>query len=99
MYETGRIQKPTASEAISFLIGAEIAKMPVEGPLSAAKLEPRRARIAPQEGADAEQLVKGTLLRLLAEDTDFRAAVREAIGQADSADLIREREMDAGPGH
>jgi len=98
MYETGRIRKPTPSEAISFLIGAEIAKMPA-GPLSAAELEPRRGYIAPKEGAEAEQLVKDTFLRLLAEDTDFRAAVREAMSLADRGELVEEREVDAAPGH
>jgi len=57
--------------------------------------EVRLAQIAGQEGIDAERLVKDAAVRLLEEDTRFRAAVREGIVQADGGELIDEKEMDA----
>jgi predicted transcriptional regulator len=46
-------------------------------------------------GTDAERLVKGAALRLLHEETRFRAAVQEGIAQADRGEFIEEEEMDA----
>lgn len=57
--------------------------------------EARLAQIATQAGTDPERLVKDAALRLLHEDTRFRAAVREGIAQADRGEFIEEEEMDA----
>jgi predicted transcriptional regulator len=53
------------------------------------------AQIATRSGTDTERLVKEAALRLLAEDSRFRAAVREGIEQADRGLFIEEEEMDA----
>ena len=57
--------------------------------------ESQLAQIATMAGTDPERLVKDAALRLLQEDTRFRAAVREGIAQADQAEFIEEEEMDA----
>jgi predicted transcriptional regulator len=56
--------------------------------------EAQLARIASRAGTDAEYVVKDAL-RLLEEDSGFRAAVREGIAQADRGEFIEEEEMDA----
>jgi predicted transcriptional regulator len=45
--------------------------------------EAQLEQIATIAGTDPEHLVKDATLRLLQEDTRFRAAVREGIAQAD----------------
>ncbi len=57
--------------------------------------EARLARIATREGIDREELVKDAALKLLEEDTSFRAGVRKGIEQAERGELIEEEEMDA----
>jgi predicted transcriptional regulator len=57
--------------------------------------EEQLSQIASQSGTDVEQLVKEAALRLLQEDTRFRAAVREGVAQADRGEFIDEAEMDA----
>ena len=57
--------------------------------------EAQRAQIAATAGTDAERLVKDAALRLLEEDTRFRAAVREGVVQADRGEFIEEEEMEA----
>jgi predicted transcriptional regulator len=52
--------------------------------------EAQLARIASEEGMDAERLVKDAALRLLEEDAHFRAAVRKGIAQADRGEFIEE---------
>jgi len=60
-----------------------------------AEQEAQLAQIARQEGTEAAQLVKDTMVRLLEKDARFRAAVREGIAQADRGEFIEEEEMDA----
>jgi hypothetical protein len=60
-----------------------------------AEQEAQLAKIASQEGTDAERLVKEAALRLLQEDARFRAAAREGIAQADRGEFIEQEEMDA----
>jgi predicted transcriptional regulator len=57
--------------------------------------EAQLAQIAASAGTDPSHLVQETALRLLREDTRFRAAVREGIAQADRGEFIEEEEMDA----
>ena len=57
--------------------------------------EAQLAEVASLAGTDAERLVKDAALRLLQEDTRFRAAVREGMAQADRGEFIEEAEMDA----
>ena len=57
--------------------------------------EARLSEIASKAGTDSERLVKDAALRLLEEDTRFRAAVREGLEQADRGEFIEEEEMDA----
>jgi predicted transcriptional regulator len=57
--------------------------------------EARLARIATQEGVDPTELVKDAALRLLEDDTRFRAGVRKGIEQADRGEFIEEEEMEA----
>jgi len=52
------------------------------------------AQIATKAGTDAELLVRDAALRLLQEDSRFRATVREGIAQADRGEFIEEEEMD-----
>lgn len=57
--------------------------------------EARLTKIATQEGVHPEELVKDAALRLLGDDTRFRAGVRKGIEQADRGEFIEEEEMDA----
>jgi len=57
--------------------------------------EARLARMATQEGVDPAELVKDAALRLLEDDTRFRAGIRKGIEQADRGEFIEEEEMDA----
>jgi predicted transcriptional regulator len=56
--------------------------------------EARLAKIATQEGLDPQELVKEAALRLLEDDTRFRAGVRKGIEQADRGEFVEEEEMD-----
>jgi predicted transcriptional regulator len=60
-----------------------------------AEQEAQLMRMATKSGIDAPHLVKDAALRLLEEDTRFRAAVREGIAQAERGEFIEEEEMDA----
>jgi predicted transcriptional regulator len=53
------------------------------------------SQIATHAGTGAERLVKDTALRLLEEESRFRAAVREGVAQADRGELVDEGEMNA----
>jgi predicted transcriptional regulator len=53
------------------------------------------SQIANHSGTDPEQLVKNAALRLLEEDTRFRAGVRRGLDAASRGDFIEEEEMDA----
>ena len=57
--------------------------------------ETQLSQIAKYAGTDPERLVKDAALRLLQEETRFRAAVREGIAQAERGEFIEEEEMDA----
>ena len=57
--------------------------------------EAQLLQIAAKAGTDAERLVKEAALRLIEEDTRFRAAVREGVPQADRGEFIGEEEMNA----
>lgn len=57
--------------------------------------EAKLAQLANTSGTDAKSLVKDAALRLLEEDADFRAAVREGLAEADQGRFIEEAEMDA----
>jgi predicted transcriptional regulator len=57
--------------------------------------EARLTKIATQEGVDPAELVKDAALRLLEDDSRFRAGVRKGIEQADRGEFIEEEEMDA----
>jgi predicted transcriptional regulator len=57
--------------------------------------EVRLSQIATREGLDPEELVKDAALRLLEDDTRFRAGVRKGLEQADRGEFIEEQEMDA----
>ena len=58
--------------------------------------EARLSQLASHTGkGDAENLVKDWALRLLEQDTRFRAAVEKGIDQADRGEFIEEDEMDA----
>lgn len=57
--------------------------------------EARLSKMATHEGIDPEKLVKDAALRLLEDDTRFRAGVRKGIEQADRGQFIDEEEMDA----
>jgi predicted transcriptional regulator len=56
--------------------------------------EARLSQVAAHAGKDVEQLVRDVAIRLLEEDTEFRAAVRKGIAQADRGELIEEEEVD-----
>ena len=57
--------------------------------------EAQLEQIASNAGTDAERLVKDAALRLLQDDSRFRAAVREGVAQADRGEFVEEAEMDA----
>jgi predicted transcriptional regulator len=53
----------------------------------------RLSQIAAHAGIDTEHLVKDAALRLLEEDEQFRAAVREGIAAAERGELIDDEEV------
>ena len=53
----------------------------------------RLSQIAAHAGVDTEHLVKDAALRLLQQDEQFRAAVREGIAAADRGELIDDEEV------
>lgn len=53
------------------------------------------SQIARHAGIDSERLVQEATLRVLANETRFRAAVREGLAQADRGEFLEEAEMDA----
>ncbi|HEV1996315.1 MAG TPA: hypothetical protein VGR03_18415 [Candidatus Acidoferrum sp.] len=57
--------------------------------------EERLSKIATKEGVDPQKLVKDAALRLLEDDSRFRAGVRKGIEQADRGQFVEEEEMDA----
>jgi predicted transcriptional regulator len=57
--------------------------------------EARLSKMVTHQGIDPEELVKDAALRLLEDDTRFRAGVRRGIEQADRGQFIEEEEMDA----
>lgn len=57
--------------------------------------EARLMQIAASIGTDPEALVKDATMRLLEEDTRFRAAVLEGKAYADRGEFIEEEEMAA----
>ena len=57
--------------------------------------EARLTQIARSAGTGPESLVKDAALRLLEDDTRFRAAVAEGIAQADRGEFVDEHEMDS----
>ncbi|MBL8235695.1 MAG: hypothetical protein JNL98_44810 [Bryobacterales bacterium] len=57
--------------------------------------EAQIAQAAACLGADAEAFVKSAALRLIEEETQFRAAVLEAKAYADRGEFIEEDEMNA----
>jgi len=57
--------------------------------------EAQLAQIAAYAGSNAEILVKDAALRLIEGETEFRAAVREGIAQADRGEFVEEEEMNA----
>ena len=52
-------------------------------------------QIAEYSGTPAEQLVKQAALRMVDEETDFRAGVRRGIEQADRGELIEHEAVKA----
>ena len=56
--------------------------------------ESQLSQIASHAGMDTERLVKDAALRLLEQDTRFRAAVQAGIAQADRGEFIEEEEME-----
>jgi predicted transcriptional regulator len=61
--------------------------------------EARLGQIASVEGIDPTRLVQDAALRLIEDDTRFRAAVRKGIEQADKGHFVDEAEMDARISH
>jgi predicted transcriptional regulator len=57
--------------------------------------EAQLAEIASRAGTDPAHWVRDTVLRLLADDARYLAAVREGIAQADRDEFIEEKEMNA----
>jgi predicted transcriptional regulator len=57
--------------------------------------ETQLSQMATRAGTDVEGLIREAALRLLQEESRFRAAVREGIAQADCGEFIEEEEMDA----
>ena len=55
--------------------------------------EARLSQIATHAGIDPEQLVKDAALRLVEEDAQFRAAVREGIAAADRGEFVEHDEV------
>jgi predicted transcriptional regulator len=52
-------------------------------------------KVASREGVGPEELVKDAALKILEDDTGFRAAVRKGLEQAERGELIEEEEMDS----
>jgi predicted transcriptional regulator len=52
------------------------------------------SKIAKQEGSAPEELIRDAALRLLEDDTRFRAGVQKGIEQADRGEFVEEEEMD-----
>jgi predicted transcriptional regulator len=57
--------------------------------------EAQLSRIANHSGTDNEQLVREAALRLVEEDTHFRAGVRRGIEQAERGELVNHNEVKA----
>lgn len=57
--------------------------------------EAKLAKIARTMGTAPEALVKNATLRLIEDDAQFRAAIKEGIAQADRGEFVEEEEMDA----
>ena len=57
--------------------------------------ETQLSQIAGHNGKPAEQLVKDAALRILENDSRFRAGVQKGIEAADRGNFIEEAEMDA----
>jgi predicted transcriptional regulator len=57
--------------------------------------EARLSQIAMFTGKNAEELVVDAALRLLDEDSAFRAAVRKGVKQADRGEFVSEQDMDS----
>jgi predicted transcriptional regulator len=55
--------------------------------------EAQISQIANYNGTPAEQLVKDAVLRVVEENTRFRAAVRAGVAQADRGELIDDDEV------
>jgi predicted transcriptional regulator len=53
------------------------------------------SKIATREGVDPAELVKDAALRLLQDDTRFRAGVRKGLEQADRSEFVEEDDMNA----
>lgn len=53
------------------------------------------AQIASRAGTDPEHLLIDAALRLIDDETRYRAAVREGIAHADRGEFFEEEEMDA----
>jgi predicted transcriptional regulator len=53
----------------------------------------RLSQMAAHAGIDTEHLIKDAALRLLEQDEQFRAAVREGVAVADSGDLVDDEEV------
>jgi len=56
--------------------------------------EAQLSQIAAHSGTVAADLVKDAALRLLEDDSRFRAAVRKGIEQANRGEFVEEEEMD-----
>jgi len=56
--------------------------------------EAQLSQVASYEGTDPEHLVKDAVVRLLQDDSRFRAAVKRGIAQANRGEVIEEEEMD-----
>lgn len=57
--------------------------------------EAQLAQIANQAGIDTEQLVKDAALRVVEEETEFRAGVRRGIAQANRGELLDHADVKA----
>ena len=57
--------------------------------------EAQLAKVAAKSGVPTERLVKDAALNLLSADERFRAAVEEALAQAERGEFVEESEMEA----
>lgn len=55
--------------------------------------EAELSQIAAHHGTDTENLVKDAALRLLEEEAEFRAAVREGIASAERGEFVEHEEV------